>query len=88
MGALASPEPPEDCGVTVHLRRYFKYDAHTQTMLSQARAHTDEAIRLLARAKAAHDELEALYRPHVAFEGLDLLTQEYRKTLKAELLRA
>ena len=33
-----------------------------------------------------HDELEALYRPHFAFEGLDLLTQEYQKQLRSGLL--
>ncbi len=85
---LSAPEPPEDCGVTVRLCRYFKCGSHTQALLTQASAHTEEAVRLLGRAKAAHDELEALYRPHVAFEGLDLLTQEYRKNIKAELLRA
>ena len=85
---LAAPEPTEHCSVSVNLRRYFKCSAHTDALLSEARAHTEEAVRLLAEAKAAHDELEALYRPHVAFEGLDLLTQEYRKNLKAELLRA
>ena len=85
---LAAPEPTEHCSVSVNLRRYFRCSAHTDALLSEARAHTEEAVRLLAEAKAAHDELEALYRPHVAFEGLDLLTQEYRKNLKAELLRA
>ena len=84
---LAGPRPKEDCSVTVNLRRYFRSDRHTDALLAQAKAHTDEAVRLLAEAKAAHDELEALYRPFVSFEGLDLLTQEYRKNLKAELLR-
>lgn len=85
---LAAPEPPENCSVSVNLRRYFKCGSHTEAMLAEAGTHTGEAIRLLAEAKTAHDELEALYRPHVAFEGLDLLTQEYRKNLKAGLLRA
>ena len=35
-----------------------------------------EAVRWLARAKQAHDELEALYRPAVDFAGLDALTRE------------
>ena len=82
-----APEP-EDCAVEVNLRRYFKCGAHTGAMLAQARAHTAEAVRLLAEAKAAHDELEALYRPFVSFEGLDLLTREYQKNLRAELPRA
>ena len=85
---LAAPEPAEQCSVSVDLRRYFRCGAHTDALLTEAMAHTEEAVRLLAGAKAAHDELEALYRPHVAFEGLDLLTREYRKNLKAELLRA
>lgn len=85
---LADPKPDERCGVRINLRRYFRPGDHCASLLAEAKAHTEEAVRLLAQAKAAHDELEALYRPHVAFEGLDLLTQEYRKNLKAELLRA
>ena len=80
---LAAPEPA-DCGVLVDLGRYFKCAA-AEALLAQAKAHTAEAVRLLAQAKAAHDELEALYRPYVSFEGLDLLTREYQKNLRAEL---
>ena len=83
---LAAPEPA-DCAVEVNLRRCFKC-CSADALLAQARAHTTEAVRLLAEAKAAHDELEALYRPFVSFEGLDLLTREYQKNLRAELPRA
>ena len=83
---LAAPKPTEDCSVQVNLRRYFKHSARTDALLSEAGTHIQEAIRQLARAKAAHDELEAIYRPHVAFEGLDLLTQEYQKQLRSGLL--
>ena len=85
---LAGPEPRDECSVLVNLRRFFSVDSHTDTLLAQAEAHKAEAVRLLAQAKAAHDELEALYRPHVSFEGLDLLTQEYKKKLRSELLHA
>ena len=83
---LAAPAP-EDCGVQINLRRYFKCGA-ADPLLAQAKAHTAGAVRLLAEAKAAHDELEALYRPFVSFEGLDLLTREYQKNLRSELPRA
>ena len=84
---LAAPKPAQEHSVTVRLRRYFKCSGPADALLAEAKARTGEAIRLLAEAKAAHDELEALYRPHVAFEGLDLLTREYRKNIKAELLK-
>ena len=34
------------------------------------------AVETLARAKALHDELEALYRPHVDFTGVEAATEE------------
>lgn len=36
----------------------------------------DEGIAILKEAKAAHDALEEVYRPHVDFSGLDELTAE------------
>ena len=41
----------------------------------------DEALDALARAKALHDELEALYRPHVDFEGASRLAEEHIASL-------
>lgn len=48
----------------------------------RARARESEALLAracasLAAAKALHDELEALYRPHVDFAGLDALTEDH-----------
>lgn len=52
----------------------------------RARARESEALlaracESLAAAKALHDELEALYRPHVDFAGLDALTAEHIRYL-------
>ena len=37
--------------------------------------HLDEAVSLLRRAKALHDELEAAYRPHMDFPAISKYTQ-------------
>ena len=41
----------------------------------------------VAEARAIHDELEALCRPYISYEGVDLLTREYQKQLREELLK-
>ena len=46
----------------------------------------EEALSLLAKAKSIHDEMEAVCRPFISFEGVELLTQEYKKQLRKELL--
>ena len=45
-----------------------------------ARELREEGIAALGEAKASHDALEAVYRPHVDFEGLDrLLARELER---------
>ena len=40
-----------------------------------------EAIKLLAQAKALHDELEAVYKAHMDFAALDEFTDGYIQKL-------
>ena len=46
-------------------------------------AHMEHALSLLAEAKALHDEMEALYAPHMDFAGLSQLQEELRAKLAA-----
>ena len=41
----------------------------------------DGACRSLAEAKAVHDELEALYNPHVDFGGVRALAEKYAEII-------
>ena len=49
----------------------------------ESRALLSAATETLAQAKALHDELEAVYRPHVDFSGLDALAEEHIRRLNA-----
>ena len=73
--------------VTVDVEHFFPPAAQTADLMDRAKDHCAQAADLLAEAKAIHDEMEALCRPFVSFEGVDLLTEEYKKQLRAELLR-
>lgn len=44
---------------------------------------TADAIRELEKAKALHDEMEAVYHPFVNFKGIDRLTKELLEEIKA-----
>ena len=71
--------------------RHLRLDAtvplsgETKALLRQRRRESalllSAAEASLARAKALHDELEAVYRPHVNFVGLDTLTEEHNHRL-------
>lgn len=50
-----------------------------------ADALTDEAVASLARAKEAHDRLEALYNPHVDFQRVYRMADDLAETLFAGL---
>ena len=75
-----------DCAVTVDVEHFFPPAEPVKALLERARGHCAEAAALLSEARAIHDEMEALCRPYISFEGVDLLTQEYKKQLRAELL--
>jgi len=83
---LACGKAPEAASVTINISRYYRFPDSAAQLLEAAQGHCAQAIVLLREAKALHDELEAIYRPYVSFEGLDLLTQEYQKQIKGELL--
>ena len=83
---LSSAEADARGAVTVDAEQFFRISDQTRVLLDRARAHCLEASSLLAKAKSIHDELEALCRPFISFEGVDLLTREYKKQLRRELL--
>ena len=43
--------------------------------------HLEKAVEALREAKGLHDELEALYRPHMDFQGLTAYTEALLKKL-------
>ncbi len=43
--------------------------------------HLEKAVEALREAKALHDELETLYRPHMDFQGLTAYTEDLLKKL-------
>ena len=57
----------------------------TRTALRQRRRESamllDAAVGMLASAKAKHDALELLYRPHVDFEGVSTLARDHIRWL-------
>ena len=75
------------CAASINVEHFFRQSEQTRSLLDQALGHCKEASALLAKAKSIHDELEARIRPFVSFEGVDLLAEEYKKQLRAELLR-
>lgn len=83
---VACTKASADYSVAVNLSRCYHFPDSAFPLLEAADAHCAQAVALLKEAKALHDEIEAIYRPYVSFEGLDLLTQEYRKQVKSELL--
>ena len=50
----------------------------------ESRALLGAATETLARAKALHDELEALYHPHVDFDGVGALAEDHVRWLLAQ----
>ena len=64
-----------------HLRLDALVEISDRTMLRCRRRESDLLLRAasesLSRAKSLHDELEAVYRPHVDFSGLDRLTEDH-----------
>lgn len=72
----AEPEG-EKRGMMIHFgrqRQCRENKVHESPIKKKLR---DEATELLAQAKALHDELEAVYKPHMDFAALDKFTAEY-----------
>lgn len=55
---------------------YKRYKARLRFSARVAEALREEGLDALREAKAAHDKLEAVYHPHVDFEGVDRLVRE------------
>lgn len=79
-------KPPADSTVTIFPERFFTAAPEITAMGEAVNEHLEQAMTLMKKAKQLHDEMELRYRPYVSFEGLELLTQEYQKTVKADLL--
>lgn len=83
LGFLAAEKAFPCAGAFRHLRldAAVPLSGETKALLRQRRRESaillSAAEASLARAKALHDELEAVYRPHVDFAGLDTLTEEH-----------
>ncbi len=83
---LTCEKVTSDFSVTINLSRNYHFPDSAAGLLEAANTHCTQAVALLKEAKQIHDEIEHIYRPYVSFEGLDLLTQEYQKQLKSDLL--
>lgn len=79
---------PAASGAYLDLGRFYDYEAakpllpQLQAINARYKAAYADAYEALARAKGLHDELEALYRPLVDFNGLDQLAAEHIAKLK------
>ena len=84
---LTNPASGIKCAVKVDVESFFPQTEQTRELLARADACCAAAAARLAEARAIHDELEALCRPYISYEGVDLLTREYQKQLREELLK-
>jgi len=53
------------------------FRAEIETLIQACREKYDEAYEALTEAKVLHDMLEAVYNPHVNFEGVNKLASQY-----------
>lgn len=60
----------------VDASHYKRYKARLRFSARVASALREEGLDALREAKAAHDQLEAVYHPHVDFEGVSQLVKE------------
>ncbi len=83
----------EDGGALPSPDRHFRLDApalralppEERALLRQRRKESRMLLRAatdtLARAKALHDRLEAVYHPHVDFDGVGALAEDHIRWL-------
>ena len=64
---------------------YKRYKARLRFTRRVAQALREEGLESLRDAKAAHDALEAVYRPHVDFAGVDALTARELERMERRL---
>ena len=89
--AFFAGELPPESGLTPWRRLRLDDLADRETLAAQRGSLRERkresalllnrAMETLAAAKALHDELEAVYRPHVDFAGADALTQAHIQRL-------
>ena len=60
-----------------------KYKARLKFSRKVQAALLEEGVEALAQAKAVHDRLEALYNPHVDFDGVYRQADELSRALLA-----
>lgn len=60
----------------VNTAHYKRFKARLRFSNRVANALREEGLEALREAKAAHDQLEAVYHPHVDFEGVDRMIKE------------
>ena len=65
-----------------HLKRYKSRLRFTRRVADALR---EEGLEALREAKAAHDALEAVYKPHVDFAGVDGLVEEELRRIESYL---
>ena len=64
---------------------YKRYKARLRFTRRVAQALREEGLDALRDAKAAHDALEAVYKPHVDFAGVDGLVEEELRRIESYL---
>ncbi len=81
--ALPLPEPERRLRLDALAARYL--DSVDRPLLRQRRKESRLLLRAaeetLARAKSLHDELEAVYHPHVDFDGVSALAEDHIRWL-------
>lgn len=83
-------EFPAAAGAYLDLGQFYDNDAlraelpRLRTLRAKHQALYREAYRALHEAKAVHDEIEAVYHPHVDFAGVEALAKEHIEKLKKE----
>ena len=60
----------------VDAAHYKRFKARLRFSARVADALREEGLEALREAKAAHDQLEAVYHPHVDFNGVDQMVRE------------
>ena len=63
----------------------FRSKARLRFSARVSAALREEGLDALREAKAAHDQLEALYHPHVDFAGVQQLAQEELERIESYL---
>ena len=62
-----------------------RYKARLRFSARVSAALREEGLDALREAKAAHDQLEALYHPHVDFAGVQQLAREELERIESYL---